>query len=131
MSEYSAITRGSSRLPPLIFFHGFLGAKEDWMEMLPFFEERYHCIALDLPGHGETPYCEEMLATLETTLKMYRKPILIGYSMGGRLALQLQQYASAVVALSAHPGLSTQAEREARQKVDEVWSEKLLRFPFE
>lgn len=51
--------------------------------------------------------------------------------MGGRIALQLQEHASAIVALSAHPGLATPNEREARWKIDEEWSEKLLRLPFE
>jgi len=130
MDQCSTITRGSPHLPPLIFYHGFMGAKEDWMDMLPFFEKRYHCIALDLPGHGATPYCEGILATLKAAVIMHTKPILIGYSMGGRIALQLQQSASAVVALSAHPGLTDEKEREARMKMDEAWGEKLLHFPF-
>jgi 2-succinyl-6-hydroxy-2,4-cyclohexadiene-1-carboxylate synthase len=131
MLKYSAITRGNAGRPPLIFLHGFLGAKEDWAEMLSVFEGEYYCIALDLPGHGETPYCEEILPVLKEAVKIYAPATFVGYSMGGRIALQLREYASAIVALSAHPGLATPNEREARWKIDEEWSEKLLCLPFE
>lgn len=131
MFKCSTITRGNASCPPLIFLHGFLGAKEDWAEMLPFFEEQYHCIALDLPGHGSTPYSDEILSALKEAVQIYAPATFVGYSIGGRIALQLQEYASSVVALSAHPGLATLNEKEARWKIDEEWSERLLRFPFE
>ncbi len=131
MLKYSSITRGNAGRPPLIFLHGFLGAKEDWAEMLPFFEGEYYCIALDLPGHGETPYSDEILSALKEAVQIYAPATFVGYSMGGRIALQLQEYASAIVALSAHPGLATPNEKESRWKIDEEWSEKLLRLPFE
>lgn len=58
------------------------------------------------------------------------RPVIVGYSMGGRLALQSAITApgaySAVVALSAHPGFQQQADREARTREDVVWA-KLLR----
>jgi 2-succinyl-6-hydroxy-2,4-cyclohexadiene-1-carboxylate synthase len=58
------------------------------------------------------------------------RPVLVGYSMGGRLALQSAIEApgaySAIVALSAHPGFQKIEEREARQREDAGWA-KLLR----
>jgi len=58
------------------------------------------------------------------------RPVIVGYSMGGRLALQSAIVApgafSAVVALSAHPGFSRPSDREARRREDAVWA-KLLR----
>ncbi len=123
---------GNPRHPPLIFLHGFLGAKEDWTDMFAYLEKHFYCIALDLPGHGSAPYCDDVLSTLKTILQTYSpKPIIVGYSMGGRIAMQLQEYASSLVILSAHPGLATKAEREARRKIDETWSEKLLQLPLE
>jgi 2-succinyl-6-hydroxy-2,4-cyclohexadiene-1-carboxylate synthase len=125
-------TRGNPHDPPLIFLHGFLGAKEDWTDVFPYFEGHFYSIAIDLPGHGSAPYCENVLSALKKILQMYSpKPIIVGYSMGGRIAMQLQEYASSLVILSAHPGLATQAEREAREKIDAMWSEKILQLPFE
>lgn len=58
------------------------------------------------------------------------RPVIIGYSMGGRLALQSAIVApgaySAIIALSAHPGFQQKTEREARTREDAVWA-KLLR----
>lgn len=133
MLELSKFTIGNPRHPPLIFFHGFLGAKEDWEGMLPYFADRYFCIAFDLPGHGQSPYSEKMLSTIKTAIQSVSpsKPICIGYSMGGRIALQLQDHAMAIVALSAHPGLETQEEKNLRRQIDKEWSEKLIRLPFD
>jgi 2-succinyl-6-hydroxy-2,4-cyclohexadiene-1-carboxylate synthase len=128
MLECSTLIRGDPRQPSLIFLHGFLGCKEDWEEMIPFFVERYFCMAIDLPGHGQSPYSEPLLSALKP---LPPKPILIGYSMGGRIALQLQECARAVVALSAHPGLASDKERTERRASDAVWTEKLLKMPFE
>lgn len=99
--------------------------------MLPFFVDRYYCIALDLPGHGSTPYCDAILSALKEEMMALLpvKPFLIGYSMGGRIALQLQECAQALVNLSGHPGLKTQKEREERLQTDQIWSEKLLNLP--
>lgn len=115
---------GNPGHPPLIFLHGFLGTGEDWEEMLPFFNTRYHCIAYDLPD-------ENIVAAVKCEVeKISPKPVLIGYSMGGRIALQLQEHAAAVVALSANPGLTSEEEKEARRKNDEVWAQKIQNLPW-
>jgi 2-succinyl-6-hydroxy-2,4-cyclohexadiene-1-carboxylate synthase len=133
MFEFSKLTHGDPRSPPLIFLHGFMGSKEDWKEMLERFESRFFCIALDLPGHGSTPYSDEMLSVLKKEIrKLSRvKPVIIGYSMGGRIALRLQHLAAGIAAISAHPGLKSKKEKEERRKIDEAWCEKLLTLPFD
>jgi 2-succinyl-6-hydroxy-2,4-cyclohexadiene-1-carboxylate synthase len=133
MFEFSKLTCGNPHHPPLIFLHGFLGFKEDWEEMFPFFGNRFFCIAYDLPGHGSTPYSENIISALKNEIQtvVSKKPTLIGYSLGGRIALQLQEYASALILLSAHPGLTSKKEKEQRRKVDDRWSEKLLSLPFD
>ena len=128
MLKYHA--KGNPNHPHLIFLHGFLGCKEDWDAILSFFEERYYCIAVDLPGHGESEYCEDIVGAVRALIGP-NKPTLIGYSMGGRIAMQLQSYAKNLVILSAHLGLQTQKEKEERFEVDKTWSEKLLHLRFE
>ena len=117
-------------MPKLVFLHGFLGVKEDWDEMIAVLGKHYDCMAIDLPGHGEEPYCEGILEKVKGTLEhCSQKPILIGYSMGGRIAIQLQEHASALIILSGHYGLQTEEEKRERLERDRVWSEKLLTLP--
>jgi 2-succinyl-6-hydroxy-2,4-cyclohexadiene-1-carboxylate synthase len=131
MLELSKLTRGNPCHPPLIFLHGFLGGKEDWEGMITFFEDRFYCIAFDLPGHGQSIYSENILAEIKNALRQFSKPICIGYSMGGRIALQLQDCTKATVVLSAHTGLATQEEKLARESIDEEWCHKLLHLPMD
>lgn len=61
-------------------------------------------------------------------------PLLLGYSMGGRLALMalLAKPAMwrAAVIVSAHPGLTSDAEREARLAKDAQWLAELDTLPW-
>jgi len=123
---------GNPRHTPLIFLHGFLGCKEDWRELLPFFEKRYYCLAFDLPGHGKSAYSETLLKTVHEEMSQFSaKPLCIGYSMGGRIALQLQDTFSKMVLLSAHPGLLSEEERGAQEQRENTQIEELLSMPFE
>jgi len=45
---------GSSERPTLLFLHGFLGCKEDWLPLMRPLSSRFRCISVDLPGHGES-----------------------------------------------------------------------------
>jgi 2-succinyl-6-hydroxy-2,4-cyclohexadiene-1-carboxylate synthase len=112
---------------PLVFLHGFLGCSVDWKpvcDLLP----PCHCIGVDLPGHGQSPFTPHFEITLE-------KFHLIGYSMGGRLALEYaskhpQKVASLTLA-SVHPGLTNETEKEQRLASDAAWSQLLLQLPIE
>jgi 2-succinyl-6-hydroxy-2,4-cyclohexadiene-1-carboxylate synthase len=55
---------------------------------------------------------------------------LLGYSMGGRLALHAllaepHPWQAAII-VSAHPGLESQAERDARRAADNAWAGKAM-----
>jgi len=96
------------------------------------------CLAVDLPGHGQTKVSHDSsyqmeqtasgLIELLTALEIERC-ILVGYSMGGRLALYLTihfpQFFVATVLESASPGLATVAERESRIARDSRLSDRL------
>ena len=96
------------------------------------------CLAVDLPGHGHTEvrqdsnYQMEKLADglieLLTELKIERC-ILVGYSMGGRIALYLTihfpQFFWGTVLESASPGLVTAAERDRRVDRDSYLGDRL------
>lgn len=112
----------------LIFLHGFLGCKEDWDPVIAQLKNQYSCVALDLPGHGETDLAVDLRKTLRNQ-NLENVPI-IGYSMGGRIALSLE-LSSPLILLAAHPGLSTQKERQARLDQDLNIAAKLRTLPFE
>jgi 2-succinyl-6-hydroxy-2,4-cyclohexadiene-1-carboxylate synthase len=117
MLSYSS--KGSITHSSLIFLHGFLGCKEDWDEVISHLENDFHCLSLNLPGHGST-FSEDFFEALSHT-----RATLIGYSMGGRIALTHRSPFSRVIAISAHPGLVSEEERKKRLEEDEKTAEKI------
>ena len=80
--------------PTLVFLHGLLGNGRDWRHVIDELSHDYPCITLDLPGHGfsveaiPTSFEQVTQAILETlAARNIERYILIGYSMGGRLAM--------------------------------------------
>lgn len=132
-------TAGNTDRPTLIFLHGFLGSGLDWKEVIDHFAKKFHCIAPDLPGHGKTIVKKSPADyTMESFAGVFRRFLstlgvlqssLIGYSMGGRLALFLAVHFptlwESVILESVSPGLRTEKERLERQKKDEKIAGKL------
>src|SRR5688572_10399341 len=79
----------------IVLLHGFLGSHEIWTEFSKKLSKRFRIIAIDLPGHGDTPsigyyHSMEMLAQcVKAVLDKVgvRRYILVGHSMGGYVAL--------------------------------------------
>lgn len=127
---------------PLIFLlHGFMGNINEFDEAIKLLGEDFSSLTLDLPGHGKTQvlggdqyYKIELTAqaiiNLLDELKI-DKCHLIGYSMGGRLALYLTIHFPErflkVVLESASPGLATEADRLERVRRDSQIARKLSR----
>ncbi len=83
-----------------------------------------HVEAPDLPGHGgssDLPTTFESVTSLIEWLAAGEPPVLIGYSMGGRLALRyaLERPVERLVLISAGPGIGDAAAREERRQSDE------------
>ncbi len=115
---------------PLVFLHGFLGTSSDWKEVCAYLPA-CHCIGVDLPGHGASPFTEHFVEEMPRFERFH----LIGYSMGGRLALQFaEKHPARICSLliaSAHTGLTSEKEKKGRFKQDIAWAEKLLTIPFD
>jgi pimeloyl-ACP methyl ester carboxylesterase len=82
--------------PPLILLHGGLGSGEMFGPILPALAEHHQVIAPDLQGHGRTADIDrpidvrlmaDDIAALADHLGLDR-PDLVGYSLGGGVALQ-------------------------------------------
>lgn len=119
---------GSPEAPPIVFLHGFLGCGRDWAEISDALAADYHCLAVDLPGHGRSgpapaDWTMAAQAILESVAALeLAPPVLVGYSMGGRLALYLAlRHAERFRGLaleSSSPGLRSPAERAERRASD-------------
>ncbi len=132
MIRWNSKTLGKSHLPVMIFLHGFLGSLEDWLPLASRLSLDYQCLLLDLPGHGNTETSRASDYSISATAKSLiefldgqniERSVLVGYSMGGRLALYLAvhypHYFEKVILESTSPGMQMSNERLARRISDE------------
>jgi 2-succinyl-6-hydroxy-2,4-cyclohexadiene-1-carboxylate synthase len=135
---------GDRRSPAVLFLHGFMGSSADWRAVVAEIGERTFCIAVDLPGHGASSAMSQDTYTMEGATRAVIetldglevvRPVVAGYSMGGRLALNLAlRYPERCAGLfieSASPGLESASERAARRAADESKAERLESGDFE
>ncbi|WP_419855079.1 2-succinyl-6-hydroxy-2,4-cyclohexadiene-1-carboxylate synthase [Candidatus Poriferisodalis sp.] len=141
MSEHRSVqlavaTRGSGE--PVIVLHGFTGSAE---AMAPLADrlDGYRCIAVDLVGHGRSPspvdlapYGVEAMAASVASLAsgVADGPChVIGYSMGGRVALALAsahpEVCRSLTLISATVGIADVAERALRRRADQALADRI------
>ena len=138
MSALDHIIAGAPRLPAILFLHGFMGSGADWAGEISALDEHFYCVAPDLPGHGSSLGLPPDAYTIEGTTRALldlldelgiTRAALIGYSMGGRLALYLAlrhpERCSGLCLESASPGIEEPAERQARREADEERARRL------
>jgi 2-succinyl-6-hydroxy-2,4-cyclohexadiene-1-carboxylate synthase len=118
--------------PPLLLLHGFTGSAATWDELVELLSDRLTTVAVDLPGHGlssapsdpalyRLSHTAHYLARLQAKLGLER-PAVLGYSMGGRVALRLALAGDippgALILESTSPGIADAEQRAARRKSD-------------
>ncbi len=125
--------------PPLVLLHGFTGSAANWRAHVAVFGKQFQTVAIDLLGHGDSdsptdPARYRMERCLEDLLSVFDqlgldRVSLLGYSMGGRVALHLTvahlDRVNALVLESASPGLADPAERQARAASDEALAKRI------
>lgn len=125
--------------PPVVLLHGFTGSSNGWRDLAEAIGGEFEAIAIDIVGHGQTDAPEDLerymmrrcVDDLAATLRAlgHERATWLGYSMGGRTALQVAVHrpdvVSALILEGATPGLATEAEREARVASDEVLAQKI------
>jgi len=107
-----------------VALHGFLGRPQDW--------EGLTLSAPDLFAEEPRPFEEWAEAFVKDVAE---GSFLIGYSLGGRLALHAllaapEKWSGAAI-LSAHPGLQSGEERKERLESDRRWAERFRSEPWE
>lgn len=125
-------TFGNRNNTPVVFLHGFLGSMRDLIPLAHLCSNYVFSIVVDLPSHGASPASRNPLLSLHQTLRLLTQtpPILLGYSMGGRIALAYQSLfvVKALIALSTHRGLSSYQERIERWRSDLKWSDQMTQL---
>ena len=122
---------------PVTLLHGFTQSGRSWRELISRMPEGWKWIVPDLRGHGLTvtkpgapcsmDACTEDLVALWEELDVGRTH-LVGYSMGGRLALHVAarrpERLLSLLTVGAHAGLDDDA-REGRRRGDEALAERI------
>ena len=118
----------------VVFLHGFTHTGRSWDPVVAALGERYTAIAPDIRGHGDASGSEPV--TLDAVVAdvgalVSQRFTLVGYSMGGRIALHVALADSArierLVLIGASPGLADPSERGRRQADDEALANELQR----
>jgi 2-succinyl-6-hydroxy-2,4-cyclohexadiene-1-carboxylate synthase len=131
--NYEVIGEGT----PVTLLHGFTQAGRSWREIVAKMPDGWQWIAPDLRGHGDTrvrpgaPHtmdaCAGDLEMLWDHLQIARTH-LVGYSMGGRLALHIAatrpERILSLLTIGAHAGLEEDA-REGRLRGDEALAQRI------
>lgn len=80
--------------PALIFLHGILGLSDNWIGIAQKFSDRFSVFIPDLRNHGLSPHSDEfgynsMKDDVLQMIEQYdiKDPIIVGHSMGGKLAM--------------------------------------------
>lgn len=129
--------KGTSGGIPILFLHGFMAGGYVWLPTMEKISHIANCLAPDLPGHGRTIADLDKLdfdsladALVQLTKEKFGCPaVLVGYSLGGRMALHIalkypKQF-TALVLESATAGIESEGERKERLAQDGKLAEAL------
>jgi 2-succinyl-6-hydroxy-2,4-cyclohexadiene-1-carboxylate synthase len=122
---------------PVTLLHGFTQSGRSWQEVISKMPPGWMWIVPDLRGHGGTQIRSDALCSMDACtadLEMLwshlgvERSHLVGYSMGGRLALHAAarhpDRILSLLTIGAHAGLDADA-REGRRKGDEALASRI------
>ena len=135
--EYEVVGSGE----PLLLLHGFTGSMETWRSFVPSWSEQFQVILVDIVGHGKTESPEDVTHYDIRNAALQMKELLdylhiekahiLGYSMGGRLAITMAclypEYVRSLLLENCTAGLESEDERKERCEKDERLAQKIER----
>ncbi len=97
---------------PLLLIHGLGGSSRSWSTILPALAKEREVIAIDLPGHGQSPSEPDSgtLAGLARSLEQWlggerlENVDMVGSSMGARLVLEMARRGRSGAVVALDPG---------------------------
>lgn len=115
--------------------HGFLGQPKDWDS----FSTNFSMCAIDLfdPEYVklDLEQCAEGINAWAEKTPSREGKVIMGYSLGGRLALHVllgkPAFWSGGVIISSHLGLKTEKEKQERYQRDLHWADRFSHDPWE
>ncbi len=138
---------GDPNKKTIILIHGFMGNLTDWRAQVDILKNEFHLLLIDLPGHGRS-YREinsDSKSNLNLNFEEYvkilhqiildwcgenKKPIILGYSMGGRVALGIStsypDFYHKTIIESADPGIIDSKMRVNRAAQDQAMFDKII-----
>jgi 2-succinyl-6-hydroxy-2,4-cyclohexadiene-1-carboxylate synthase len=119
------------------FLHGFTGGAADWVPVVSLLSKKYNYYLVDLVGHGKSDSPKEKYYYfIDSIVKQLKeiitsisnnKIVLVGYSMGGRIALnyalQIRSLLKGLILESATWGINEENLRKERILQDEKLAE--------
>jgi pimeloyl-ACP methyl ester carboxylesterase len=110
--------------PPMVLIPGYASSGKVWDDVVAHYRDHYECHVLTLAGFAGTPPTEApILPKVQQQLLEYldahqlEKPVLVGHSLGGAMALELAAKAperfSAVVVVDSLPFYAGASDPEA------------------
>jgi len=122
---------------PVTLLHGFTQSGRSWLEVISRMPEGWMWIVPDLRGHGETRTAPDAPCSMEACTRDLEmlwdhlavpRTHLVGYSMGGRLALHVAarrpERILSLLTIGAHAGLDEEA-REGRRRGDAALAQRI------
>ena len=116
----------------VVLLHGFTNTGASWDPVISALPQSYRALAPDLRGHGSATGAQPVslngvLADLGAAAPS--RFALVGYSMGGRLALHialaLPERVTRLILIGASPGLADPHARQERRRADEALADEL------
>jgi 2-succinyl-6-hydroxy-2,4-cyclohexadiene-1-carboxylate synthase len=135
-------TMGEPSNDPLVLLHGFTATHRTWDKLGERLVKSRFLILPDLPGHGRSGVSSsraemgvgatsDALAQVVAQESGKRKAALVGYSLGGRVALDLacrhQELLSCLLLEGASPGIEAEDVRTERRAKDEALADEVER----
>ena len=89
---------GNITNPPMLFLHGTGASTHSFAPLMAYFSNQYHCIAIDVPGHGFTPMPNGFVPTLPEMARVVLQLLTvlnlkhvtgIGHSAGAAILIEM------------------------------------------
>lgn len=116
--------------PRIVLVHGFTQNRRCWGPAATDLERDHEIVAVDAPGHGRSCTVKADLGHSAALLAATGgEATYLGYSMGGRICLQLAlsrpDLVRRLVLVGASPGIADPGDRHRRRAGDEALAERI------